>query len=151
MSGKQSKTTISRPKCATVLRFWNTDVRKTKQNNDFTISEQKRAKKKRRICCAGQAKHDFETFYEKSKNRASAIGVSDFTFLYQKSRRFKYQKRRFRLRGVSKSSRSEVIKKSIQNEVDQSKSSELAETSSKKTKKDTTKCQKVKIKKENYG
>ena len=36
MSGKQSKTTISRPKCATVLRFCNTDVRKTKQNNDFT-------------------------------------------------------------------------------------------------------------------
>ena len=27
--------TVSRPKCATVLRFWNTDVRKTKQNNDF--------------------------------------------------------------------------------------------------------------------
>ena len=29
MSGKQSKTTISRPKCATVLRFCNTDVWKT--------------------------------------------------------------------------------------------------------------------------
>ena len=36
MSGKHCKTTISRPKCATVLRFCNTDVRKTKQNNDFT-------------------------------------------------------------------------------------------------------------------
>ena len=34
MSGKQSKTTISRAKCATVLRFWNTNVWKTKQNND---------------------------------------------------------------------------------------------------------------------
>ena len=45
MSGKQCKTTISRPKCATVLCFCNTDVRKTKQNNDFTISEQKKTKK----------------------------------------------------------------------------------------------------------
>ena len=36
MSGKQSKTKIWSPECATVLRFCNTDVRKTKQNNDFT-------------------------------------------------------------------------------------------------------------------
>ena len=95
-----------------------------------TMLEHKRArKKKRRKWCARQAKLDFETFYEEPKNLASAIRVNDFTFSISKQRRFKYQKRRFRLRGVSKSSRSEVIKKSIQNEVDQSKSSELAETS----------------------
>ena len=35
MLGKQSKTTISRNFRSTVLRFCNTDVRKTKQNNDI--------------------------------------------------------------------------------------------------------------------
>ena len=105
MSGKQSKTTISR------------------------YQNKKERKKKRRKRCAGRSKLDFEPFYEKSKNRESAIGVSDFTFSIEKIIRFILQKRRFRLRGVSKSSFSEVIKKSIQNEVDQSKSSELAETS----------------------
>jgi len=37
MNARQALTflTVSRPKCATVLRFCNTDVRKTKQNNDF--------------------------------------------------------------------------------------------------------------------
>ena len=127
MSGKQSKTTISR------------------------YQSKKERKKKRRKWCAGQAKLDFETFYEKSKNRASAIGVSENTFLYKKSKWFKYQKRRFRLRGVSKSSRSEVIKKSIQNEVDQSKSSELAETSENSKKSNIKKIQKLEIKKEDFS
>ena len=48
MSGKQSKTTIWRLTCATVLRFWNIDVRKTKQNNDSTtISENKKKNTKK--------------------------------------------------------------------------------------------------------
>ena len=90
-------------------------------------------------------------FYEKSKNRASAIGVSDFTFSKRKLRRFKYQKRRFRLRGVSKSSRSEVIKISNQNEVDQSKTNELAETSENFIKSKIKKIQKIEIKKEDFS
>ena len=85
------------------------------------------------------------------KNRASAIGVSDFTFLIRELRRFKYQKRRFRLRGVSKSSRSEVIKKSIQNEVDQSKTSELAETSENSMKSEIKNISKLEIKKEDFS
>ena len=105
MSGKQSKTTISR------------------------YQSKKERKKKRRKWCAGQAKLDFETFYRKPKNPASAIGVSDFTFSIRYLIQFILKKRRFRLRGVSKSSRSEVVKKSIQNEVDRSKSNELAQTS----------------------
>ena len=36
MSRKHGKTTISQPKCATVQRFCNTDVRKTQFFNDFT-------------------------------------------------------------------------------------------------------------------
>ena len=36
MSGNQSKTTISRHFCSTVLRFYSTDVRKTLYNADFT-------------------------------------------------------------------------------------------------------------------
>ena len=107
-----------------------TDVRKTKQSNDFTHSEDKN-EKRRRTWCAWQTQHDFETFREESKNRANAIGVSDVTFSKRKQRRIKYQKRRFRLRGVEKSSRSEVVKKSNQNEVEPSKWSELAETSEK--------------------
>ena len=127
MSGKQSKTTISR------------------------YQSKKERKKKHRKWCAGQAKLDFKMFYERSKNRANAIGVSENTFLYKKSKWFKYQKRRFRLRGVSKSSRSEVIKKSIQNEVDQSKTSELAETSENSKKSKTKKIQKLEIKKEDFS
>ena len=111
----------------------------------------KERKKKRRKRCAGRSKLDFEPFYEKSKNRESAIGVSDFTFSIEKLIRFILQKRRFRLRGVSKSSFSEVIKKSIQNEVDQSKSNELAETSEKIIKSKTKKIQKIEIKKEDFS
>ena len=47
MSGKQSKTTIWSPKCATVLRFCNTDVRKTKQNNDSTTISEKTKKEQK--------------------------------------------------------------------------------------------------------
>ena len=111
----------------------------------------KERKKKRRKYCAWQAKHDFETFREEPKNLASAIGVSDFTISIWKLKRFKYQKRRFRLRGVEKSSRSEVIKKSIQNEVDQSKTNELAETSEKIIKSKTKKIQNLEIKKEEFS
>ena len=127
MSGKQSKTTISR------------------------YQSKKERKKKCRKWCAGQAKLDFETFYEEPKNLASAIGVNDFTFSIWKQRRFKYQKRRFRLRGVSKSSRSEVIKKSIQNEVDQSKTNELAETSENCMKSEIKNISKLEIKKEDFS
>ena len=112
MSGKQSKTTISRPKCATVLRFCYLNCAKAIFERQFYILDQKTRKhyvficfcnffgrnhvgahksekKKRRICCAWQAKHDFETFYEKPKNTANAIGVSDSTFSKRKQTRFK--------------------------------------------------------------
>ena len=111
----------------------------------------KERKKKRRKRCAGRSKLDFEPFYEKSKNRESAIGVSDFTFSIEKLIRFILQKRRFRLRGVSKSSFSEVIKKSIQNEVDQSKSNELAETSENCMKSEIKNISKLEIKKEDFS
>ena len=55
------------------------------------------------------------------------------------------------MKGVSKSSRSEVIKKSIQNEVNQSKSSELAETPEKDMKTITKKIQNIEIKKEDFS
>ena len=112
VSGKQSKTTIRRPKCATVQRFQyqnsakaiferqcyilNQKCRKHCVSTcfcDFFCSKlcwgTKERKKKRRFCCAWQAKHDFETFYEKPKNPASAIGVSDSAFSKRKQRRFK--------------------------------------------------------------
>jgi len=109
---------------STVLRFHNTDVRKTKQNNDakpkmcdsstFSLSfleiwkeAKKERKKKHRKYCAQQAKSDFEAFHKRPKNNASAIGVFDVVFSRRRKNKDNYQKRRFRLRGVEKSGRSE--------------------------------------------
>ena len=68
---------------------------------------EKERKKKHRKYCAQQAKSDFEAFHKRPKNNASAIGVFDFVFSRRRKNKDNYQKRRFRLRGVEKSGRSE--------------------------------------------
>jgi len=113
-------------------------------------SERERTKKTRK-CCAWQAKHDFEAFCEISKNRANAIGVSDFAFSTRKKRQLKDQKRSFWLRGVEKSSRWEGIKKTNKNGVDQSKTSKLAETSEENMKSDRENTLNLKFKKKDFS
>ena len=134
---------------STFSEHWCPENKTNQRFHEFRA--QKSENQKRRKRCAWQAKHDFETFRAQPKNLASAIGVSDFTFSIKKLKRFKDQKRRFRFRGVEKSSRSGIIKKSNQNEVEQSKSSELVETSDKNIKTLTKNIQNIEIKKEDFS